>query len=408
MCTHDGGAYLTKAHAVTPAGTRQDETAVLLVNHEGRAVQMALAERAANLQFLADGERLLGAHNLQLPDAAALATLQGDEVSNGAQVVLQLLVDECRQLLGGVFHPPAVELGGLLVVVVEHLREDFLVLRVTESLGGGANPLPGMLLVRQVGNAVADAVVGNGHQVRLANVLPAVLELLGHAAAALAVAGIAYLVLVHQNLTLRGLHGSIHTAVAGLGDALVALAVVVGADVEDLVVLAVVPANELIVLLNEREEAVLPVVQLLTLLHLSQQPRPADDGMGLQQLDAAGGLHLAGDDADQVFLDGQQVDGRYLVGLHHQSECAVEHLCLLALPVEVDTDGDVVERERSVALLRGESQLAVLVAIPQDAALAELHGLVAYDGFALGRVGRVQGKVNLLAADYADADLGLA
>ena len=82
---------------------------------------MALAERTTNLQFLADGEGLLRTHNLQLPDAPALASLQGNEVGDDAEVVLQLGIDEVGNLLRSVLHGPAVEIVGLQVIVVEHL-----------------------------------------------------------------------------------------------------------------------------------------------------------------------------------------------------------------------------------------------------------------------------------------------
>ena len=116
---------------------------------------------------------------------------------------------------------------------------------------------------------------------------------------------------------------------------------VVGTDVEDGMVLAVVPANKLVILLDEREESVLLLLVLLTALHLRQQPRTADNSMGLQQLDACRRLHLAGDDAGQVALYGQYVDGGNLVGLHHEAQCTQEGLRLLALPMEIDAYGDV-------------------------------------------------------------------
>ncbi len=64
----------------------------------------------------------------------------------------------------------------------------------------------------------------------------------------------------------------------------IALAVVVGADVEDGVVLTVVPAYEPVVFLDEGEEVVARLSHLAALLHLCQEPRAGDDGMGLEQL----------------------------------------------------------------------------------------------------------------------------
>ena len=93
-----------------------------LFNVEGGAIQVALAEGATNLEFLADGECLLRTHNLQFPDASALASLQGDELGNGAEIVLYLLADEIGNLIRSVFYRPAIEVVSLLIVVVEHLR----------------------------------------------------------------------------------------------------------------------------------------------------------------------------------------------------------------------------------------------------------------------------------------------
>ena len=105
-----------------------------------------------------------------------------------------------------------------------------------------------------------------------------------------------------------------------MGDALVALAVVVGTDVEDGVILAVVPANEFVVLFHEREERVAAsILQLASLLNLGQQPRTADDGVGLQQFERRRGRHLAGDDAGQVALDRQFVDGCDAVAFYDES-----------------------------------------------------------------------------------------
>lgn len=40
---HNGGAYLAEAYAMTPAGASEGETVGIALNHEGRAVQVALA-----------------------------------------------------------------------------------------------------------------------------------------------------------------------------------------------------------------------------------------------------------------------------------------------------------------------------------------------------------------------------
>ena len=79
---------------MTPATSVQAETARELLHIEGRGEQVGLAQGTANLEFLADGERLLRTHYLEFPDAAALASLQRDEVGDQAEVVFQFAVDE--------------------------------------------------------------------------------------------------------------------------------------------------------------------------------------------------------------------------------------------------------------------------------------------------------------------------
>ena len=79
---------------------------------------------------------------------------------------------------------------------------------------------------------------------------------------------------------------------------------VIGTDIEDGMVVAVVPADELIVFLDEREEVVGTILVLAAFLYLGQQPRTADDGMGLEEFGRGSGRHLAGDDAGQITLNG--------------------------------------------------------------------------------------------------------
>ena len=96
--------------------------------------------------------------------------------------------------------------------------------------------------------------------------------------------GVADLAVVGEDLSTRLADGFLHVTVACMDDALITLTVVVGTDVEDGMVVAIVPADQLVVLLDEREEVIGSVLVLATLLHLGQQPRTADDGMGLEEL----------------------------------------------------------------------------------------------------------------------------
>ena len=85
-------------------------------------------------------------------------------------------------------------------------------------------------------------------------------------------AGVANLVVIEEHLATRLADGLLDMGTGGLGDALITLAVVVGADIEDGMVFAVVPADELIVLSREREETVGAFLMLFALGHLSQEP----------------------------------------------------------------------------------------------------------------------------------------
>ena len=175
-----------------------------------------MSPSSTDLEFLADGKGLLAAHDLQLPDAAALAAGYRDEVDDLAEVILQLAVHELREFGLRIFHLPAIEVGCLLIKVVEHLREDVLV----------------------VGVAVR---IVEAHEIRLGRVFPTILELFR----------LSDLVAIGENLSTGGADGLYHMGVAGLGDTLITLTMIIGADIEDGMILAVVPADDLIVFLDE-------------------------------------------------------------------------------------------------------------------------------------------------------------
>ena len=138
--------------------------------------------------------------------------------------------------------------------------------------------------------------------------LPAVLELLEDTAAAFAETGVAKLAVSHEHLAARGIDG--------LGDlggrlarhALVALAVVIGADIEIDVVLAVVPLYTLVLGLGAGTVFLAGGLDFAVLVDLRQQPRARDDSVGLEQLQRGVGAHLGRDYAEQIILNGQDVD----------------------------------------------------------------------------------------------------
>ena len=192
---------------------------------------------------------------------------------------------------------------------------------------------------------------------------------------------------VLQHLPLRGLHGFLHAGVGRTRHALVALTVVVGADVEERVVFAVAPADELVLRLDEREEGrTLAFVALATLLHLGVEPRARDDGCSLEEFLRTGGFHLAGDDAHEIVLHGQLVDGHDLFLIHDEAQAPLEGLRLLTLPVELHADGHIREREGGVITHGRELQVAVELPVPPDAALFADDGLLARHRLSFGGI----------------------
>ena len=143
----------------------------------------------------------------------------------------------------GIGHFPTVEVGGFLVVVVEHLREDLLVGGVAEGVRGGAYPAVGFGFLRQVGEVGMCFAVPLLGKIGVFHIFPAILELLEGTAAAFGEAGVAYLSTGHQYLAAGSGNGLLHYFGGGTRDALVALAMVVGTDVEVSVVFTVVPAD---------------------------------------------------------------------------------------------------------------------------------------------------------------------
>lgn len=202
LLAHHGRPDLTQSHAVAPACAREVERlrdavgALLRRDDEGATLQVALAQRAAYLQFLADDALPFRAHDLQADDAPALAALQGDEVEDLAKAQSRLAGDEAGELLLRVVDVPAIEVGGLLVVAVEHLAQHLLVLRVAEGGRCGENPLAGRLLVSQVGQRVCRlaclrGAVEEGGEIGLVLILPTGREDLRGTTATLAEARVA-------------------------------------------------------------------------------------------------------------------------------------------------------------------------------------------------------------------------
>lgn len=295
LFAHHGGTYLAHTYTMAPALSVKDKAVALLLDIKGRTQEMSLTESTTYLKLLAYRECLLGTYYLKFPDTAALASLHRDEVGDGAEIVLKLTVDKLRELLLGILNSPTIEIYRLLIIVIQHLREDILVAGVT---------------IR----------VMEGYQIRLRGVLPAVLELLGLTSTTFREPCIADLVAIGKDLSASLADGLFHGRTRLFGDALIALTVVIGTDIKDGMVFTVVPTDKFIVLLDKREECPSAIVELLTFLHLRQKPGTGYYGMSLKELLRSRCRHLAGDDTREVTLYGEFVDGNDLVCLYHQSE----------------------------------------------------------------------------------------
>ena len=204
---------------------------------------MALAERTPYFQFLADYHRALCAHDAQFIKPAARAPSDGLQVNNLTEVNTRLALDELGQLLLCIVHTPTVEVSRLLVVIVEHLREDALVMSVAEAVRLRPYPLFGIGLHSKVGDSlswcVADAL-----EIGLWRIVPTILKLLHGAPAALGETGIADFVAIGQHLAVCTPDGLSHVAAGLHRDALIALTMVVGTHIEKRMVLTVVPFDE--------------------------------------------------------------------------------------------------------------------------------------------------------------------
>ena len=208
---------------------------------------MGIRQGTAYLQLFAYGERAFCPDYLQARDTSALATLHGLHCHYAAKIEVKLVVKQFPYFLLRYLYCPAVEVVCLLVIIVKHLTENLLV---------------GSVAVR----------AWDRDEVRLVDILPAVAVLFCHAATTLGESCIAYLIARDKNLTLCLPHGLTDTWQSLACYALLTLTMVVGADIEDGVVLTVVPPYQLVVFLHEREEAAARCLLIMAASHLCQEP----------------------------------------------------------------------------------------------------------------------------------------
>ena len=111
------------------------------------------------------------------------------------------------------------------------------------------------------------------------NRFPTILKPFGHTSAAFREASVADGTVVEQDLASCLLDGLLHDRIALSGDSLVALAVVVGTDIKQGMVFAVVPTDQLLLILLAAGIRLVRLRQLLVFLDLGQEPAAGDDRM---------------------------------------------------------------------------------------------------------------------------------
>ena len=131
----------------------------------------------------------------------------------------------------------------------------------------------------------------------------------------------------------------------GTRNTLVTLAMVVGTDIEYIVVFAVVPAYQLLVVAVVALLLFLFSRQAEVLFYLCKEPAARDDGMRFQQLFRGFCAHLRRDYACQVLFHVYLVDDDDAVLAGDEVKGSLEALVFLPLPVEIMTYSDCLQFE---------------------------------------------------------------
>ena len=143
---HYSSTDLAKTYTMPPPCTIKDDATgdtvvdITQFNREGGTVKVAIGKSATDFEFLTTHQLLLTAHDAQFLDTPTGAALYGLEVENITKVFFATLSKETRQFCLRKFHLPAVEVLRLTVVIVEHLRKEVRILRITEGVRGSVNP----------------------------------------------------------------------------------------------------------------------------------------------------------------------------------------------------------------------------------------------------------------------------
>ena len=208
-------------------------------------------------------------------------------------------------------------------------------------------------------------VVTEFRQVRILDVFPAVLEFFEHTTAALGETGITNLAVIHHHLATSGSNRLADNVCRCTGDALITLAMVIGTDIETGMVFTVVPTDHLILSLSESRIFCLGLSDFLILLDLCQQPSSGNNRMSLQEFQRSSRTHFRRNHTCQVVFHVDDIDSCQLTIFYNDFQGTQEALVFLAFPMEVDTDGHIVQFECVGNFVHGlEYQFIVKIALP--------------------------------------------
>ena len=180
---------------------------------------------------------------------------------------------------------------------------------------------------------------------------------------------------------------------------------VIGAHVEQLVVVVVPPAYHLAGRLRQPGgHARRPAAAAR--LHLRQQPGARDNGMSLEEFQRSGSLHLGRDHAYQIILYSDTVHRSDPAVFDDEFQRAGKGLVLLPFPMEPDPDGHPIEDERGLREKRRAGDGVENEFIVEHSAIVYLPFPVA-DLLGAGSVGD-DFEADLRAGHDADLDFALA
>ena len=95
---HHGGADLAEADSVSPSGSVKDQSVADPFYVKGGALEMGFGQPAADDQFLADDHCLLVADHLEPFEPSGRASLDRDEVTDGAEIYSGASADKFRDI----------------------------------------------------------------------------------------------------------------------------------------------------------------------------------------------------------------------------------------------------------------------------------------------------------------------